>query len=229
MGEHPILFSGPMVRTILAGQKTQTRRVVKPQPSFPCGFEKIVSVLDPWHADAFVGTPGEGVVKSSGPRERQWHLEDWSGNLVARWDVRCPYGVPGDLLWVRETWDFRPWGDRVVRVAYAADGDQSGEIRVPDGWNPMLYNYARWRPSIHMPRWASRLTLRVTDVRVERVQEISHADAIAEGCADPTGHNAHRFHFADVWDTLNAKRGHGWDANPWVWVISFERGEADHG
>lgn len=188
MKEHPILFSGPMVRAILEGRKTQTRRVMKPQPRF-----------DP-------------------PKVQ----EVW----------KCPYGGPSNQLWVRET--------HAVLSAGYTDGtgmDIRYKATDPD------YPYG-WTPSIHMPRWASRLTLEVTDVRVERVREISEEDALAEGsflgrcpCQEmqrkpkttveaafrQTGCHIHGEEFATLWNSINAKRGYGWDENPWVWVISFRR------
>lgn len=177
MSEHPILFSGPMVRAILAGQKTMTRRVVN----------------------------GEAL---------KWLTPDtFPPAFVADWNGLCPYGVPGDLLWVREAFMPRPGFERVSRPHYRADDDR------PE-WRGL------WKPSIHMPRWASRITLRVTDVRVERVQEITEGDAVREGVQaipEAPASLTDRTAFASLWDSLNAKRGHGWDVNPWVWVVSFER------
>jgi hypothetical protein len=171
----PILFSGPMVRTILEGRKTQTRRVIKPQLK-DC----------PWVADG------------------------------------CPYGQPGDLLWVREAWNYFGGNEYLYQqdkesVSYRADP-------------PVTQIHGdKWRPSIHMPRWASRLTLRITDVRVQRVQEISEGDAVAEGVkACIAGQDEHgpvktyRTGFVRVWQEINAKRGYSWESNPWVWSITFE-------
>jgi hypothetical protein len=185
MTERPILFSGPMVRAILEGRKTQTRRPVKPQPV--CG-------------DGIVQGPnGLFFVGQLRDSENAWR------------DILCPCGVPGDRLWVRETfWDGRPDIDNYV--LFVADG----------------YSFVRdWkkRPSIFMPRWASRITLEITDVRVQRVQETSAADCIAEGLtADlPMSHADWRDSFAGLWDSINEKRGFGWDANPWVWALTFGR------
>ena len=194
MKERPILFSAPMVRAILAGQKTQTRRVVKPQPDPGC-----------------VGHFGLG-----NPFVR-----------TAERNVGCPYGQPGDRLWVRETW--REFIDSEcvdgVRhelgrdVLYRADGDSS--------------KFA-WRPSIFMPRWASRINLEVVHVRVEKLQDISEADAIAEGA--PGGHGSipgylyaatpHE-HYRHIWESINGTGS--WDANPWVWVVEFKRIEPPKG
>jgi hypothetical protein len=134
---------------------------------------------------------------------------------------RCPYGVPGDRLWVRETVNVLAG----VEAVYAAD---NAKVR---GEGVMS-----WRdgtvPSIHMPRWASRLTLTITDVRVERLQDISEEDALAEGCSGMGGTNYDECEspseeFRHLWDSINAKRGHAWATNPWVWAITFERTSTD--
>lgn len=192
MRERPIIFSGPMVRAILDGRKTMTRRVIKPQP-----YDEYKTVM---------GIP----------------LLSWRG--CKGWDrermiTLCNYGVPGDLLWVRETW-------REGRLNTDAPIYREASERNIISTNCKL---VKWRPSIYMPRRASRITLEVTDVRVERVQEITCADAIAEGTLTPAHSQVYRKHtmnhdsFSDLWDSLNAKRGYGWDVNPWVWVISFKR------
>ncbi len=150
MKERPILFSADIVRALLAGRKTQTRRPITTlygHREFVLPFERRI-------------VPTQELIKFALER----------GESPASLHKYCPLGQPGDWLWVRETWDFVPWDDnkgenRTVIVCYAADGDQSRPIGVPDNWHPMLYNYQRWRPSIHMPRWASRLTLEVTRVR----------------------------------------------------------------
>lgn len=185
--ERPIIFSMPMVRAILDGRKTQTRRVVKPKP-----FER-----QPAH-----------------DMETTWM---WSYDAFGRGD---PYAcvkfacLKGDVLWVRETW----CPDLDGKPHYRADEtDYEAEL-------------TRWRPSIHMPRWAARLFLRVTAVRVEHLQEIRDAEFKAEGISmrDYQGHGPAAVQwmqgeFVKLWDSLNAHRGYGWDANPWVWVIEFER------
>ena len=179
MNEKPILFNGEMVRAILGGRKTQTRRVVKDQGRVPT------------------------VLQSDGNRLLPKHVPDWFTDY-------CPYGGHGDRLWVREThWraEGEGTGGKVRFLQYKATS--------PD--DPPLGD--RWRPSIHMPRWASRITLEVTGVRVERVQDISNEDVHAEGFA-PWGDKY--LSFADLWDSINANRGYGWDANPWVWVVEFK-------
>lgn len=206
--ERPILFSGPMVRAILDGRKTQTRRAGKDQEHRPVDEDE-----DGWYWQKPIGE--EGIVYHS------------------RVHVRCPYGVPGDTLWVRECWGApdadhplcvdgrKPQrGDRMVYRANPADDYQWGSGKPSQGGFV-------WRASIHMPRWASRITLEVTDVRIERVQETSVDDAIAEGVwLDPPDAPGFRSElrpaFRKLWDSLNAKRGFGWEANPWVWVITFK-------
>ena len=195
MKERPILFSGPMVRAILSGAKTQTRRVVK-------------------LTDA-------GRVRDVGSR-RNWHIGDPDAVLA------CHYGQPGDRLWVREAFMPCPLENPTTcpsrwNIAYASDAEQV-ERQAPAGYNPMLYNYERWTPSIHMPRWASRITLEITGVRVERLQAISEADARAEGAIgavdNSIGNNwCARQAFSALWESINGPGS--WDANPWVWVVSF--------
>jgi len=223
MKERPILFNAEMVRAVLGGRKTQTRRVVKPQPPH-------------WRW-----------------ADRKW--DDSCANVAMsasrEYWVKCPYGLPGDRLWGRETfqwvdpmdwsgtivecpsidkWPLHPedWttGCREVGVAYRAEGEAEDQLLLPPDLG--------WRPSIHMPRWVSRINLEVTGVRVERVREISEDDAVDEGipvmieghiwyCAD--GENTTREPidaFETLWDSINAKHGFGWDSNPWVWVVEFE-------
>ena len=215
--ERPILFSGPMVRAILDGRKTQTRRVTK-VTSDGCPSGMI--------------TPLAGFV----PRTPEHHVS------------YCPFGSVGDRLWVRETWRAAwdpKFGHGVIYKSDGAFGFANG-IDAPcrDGYEWIVEHYGcdprtePWRPSIHMPRWASRLTLEITGVKVERIQVCSHADAIAEGIESHDddgaiyygpfgrGHADPRFEFRRRWDALNAKRGYGWDVNPWVWVLSFRRIDA---
>jgi hypothetical protein len=214
MRERPILFSAPMVRALLAGTKTQTRRAMRCQP----GLEATV------HVEHFHQT----VVDR--------HGEDQPGPEIfgAWWDdgesgMRCPYGAPGDHLYVRETWmDLlgtgieRKTGDP-GRYAYAADtppGSYGDEARKTYG--------LKWKPSIHMPRWASRILLEVTEVRVQRLQDISGNDVIAEGCEFPDGEGIARgqirarwLPYRKLWESINGPGS--WDANPWVWVIEFRK------
>lgn len=186
MSDKPILFSCPMVRAILEGHKTQTRRILKSQPG---ELDRVFQM-------------GDG----------SWHVAASDGSHMS--PVNVPYAI-GDRLWVRETWV--DGGDYYGGVLYRADflADEC------------VFKTPMWTPSIHMPRWASRLTLRVTDVRVQRVQDISEADAEAEG-SEPIlvppdgGSEPHKEGFRDLWNLLNAKRGYGWDENPWVVALTFE-------
>lgn len=177
MKERPILFSGAMVRALLDGTKTQTRRMVKPQPRILAGE------LLCWKDDALT--------------------DDQMAEL-------CPYGQPGDRLWVREAWmDLRGVDGAVGPCMYRATFGNA-----PDG--------GKWRPSIHMPRWASRITLEVTGMRVERLQDISEADARAEGVSRAQCPDWHATtDFRAIWESINGPGS--WDANPWVWVVEFKR------
>lgn len=209
MKERPILFSGDMVMAILDGRKTQTRRVVKPQPP-------------DWLQVYSVGVCG-GKVSFVG----HGRSEQFADSSTAK----CPYGVPGDRLWVRETWQHTVATDSDCCVAYKADmsaqhsiADQCGDgdfVKVGGDCVPL--HIGRWRPSIHMPRWASRITLEITGVRVQRLQYISEADAVSEGCqcAGVPASLTNRGAFAKLWESIN---GEGtWAANPWVWAIEFRR------
>jgi hypothetical protein len=209
MKERPILFSAPMVRAVLEGRKTQTRRVVKPRrdPDFGCEL-----------------SPGE-----------------IAGEIRDGHYALCPHGVPGDRLWVREAFsgkhdydaghDGKPWPPSVWfqndPIWYWADG------------RPEHGDWTRPRPSIHMPRWASRIALEVTGVRVERLQDISETDAKAEGIEfdprlDPCGPCKWRHYgkpntglyppqasFETLWSSING--ADSWAADPWVWVVEFRR------
>ena len=207
MTERPILFNDAMVRAILDGRKTQTRRVVKPQPS---DASKWVAV------DHF----GNGEFVPVLPCHGRPH------GIHAPAAISCPYGQTGDRLWVRES--FMPAPLEVVPetpeptrwdIIYAADGGQSVKL-APAGYNPTLYNHERWTPSIHMPRWASRITLEITGVRVERLRDISSADCWAEGIQHSPDVDPYH-EFADLWSSVYGAES--WAANPWVWVVEFRR------
>lgn len=223
MNEKPILFSGPMVRAILEGRKTQTRRVLNPQP------------------ENLSGPNCDGL---------------WSDTIapVVRY-FSCPYGRPGDQLWVRESFCYKfVDGKPVIKRGgqktcyYRAtekkhvvkdDGDGGTAFR-SDGTEA-----SPWIPSIHMPRSASRIALEITDIRVERLQNITGDDAISEGISNlssvcltngeckfyprtynipagdyPTQHEVARARYAALWDSIN-KNKHPWSSNPWVWVVGF--------
>ena len=206
MSERPIIFSAPMVRAILAGRKTQTRRIAKLNAS--------------------------GRVKEPGS-PRNWHCDDPEATLA------CPYGQPGDTLWVRETChaheltdveayedtfgvmerrglEVPPYG--LDGVVYAADDhfrEIENSIAASERWG-VLNAYGNKQgatvPAIHMPRWASRITLGIAAVRLQRLQAITEADVRSEGCA-------HGQAFTDLWNDING--AHSWDRNPWVWAITF--------
>ena len=231
MKEHPILFSAPMVRAILDGRKTQTRRVIKPQPSERFFVEGVARL-----------TIGMNPAEDG----RNWYDADGvnPGRLV-----RPPWRV-GDKLWVRETWCHK--ADDNGMIVYNAEGDWDAscvwyaadgiDVRMVDGdgWgvtNKDGTERRPWRPSIHMPRWASRITLEVTRVWAERLQDISEADARAEGVepyrcpqADALMNAVgggmkpipYTSGFANLWNSI-AKPGEAWHANPWVWVREFKR------
>lgn len=194
MTERPILFSGPMVRALLDGTKTQTRRVCKPANE---------------HALSYVVGPFEERGDLTAGR-----FGDEEGNLT----FPCPYGRLGDSLWVRES-----VADIGARLTYRADTDDGAHCKVK-----------RWTPSIHMPRWASRILLEITNVRVERLQDISEKDAVAEGIArtkagfwslygqrDVDGTFSPRASYRALWESINGAGS--WDANPWVWVVEFKK------
>ena len=234
MSERPILFSGPMVRAILAGQKTVTRRVVTPQPHGDGRWSHIVASTDAkkcglWYLS--VPDPSGARFTDRG-RERE----------VAR--VRCPHGMPGDMLWVRETWaspskHIVAYDSDATCGAYLSDGG-GNFVWMPHGYiveserehghhNRIGRRFGlkayggRWRPSIHMPRWASRITLRVEGVRVERLHAINDEDALREGVCvldGVAGTTTPRERFAELWDEINGKRA-PWESNPWVWRVAF--------
>ena len=205
MKVRPMLFSAPMVRALLDGSKTQTRRVVKPQPESR-HIEQVGSML------GFKKRNGDGFWLW--PNAREKILTD------------CPYGQPGDRLWVRENgWErpertpkmMREGADTWEPYYFDADGltDQDSE-------DFKAWGFKR-RPSIHMPRIASRITLEITGVRVERLQDISRGDAMAEGCPFPNmakGDDPRQWYTA-LWDQINGAGS--WKTNPWVWVVEFKK------
>ncbi|QHQ14549.1 morphogenetic protein [Pectobacterium parmentieri] len=217
MKERPIIFNAEMVRAILDGSKTQTRRTLRIQPT-ECNHTHW-----PEHPNS------------------EWNYDDrgWScavcgnGVSLAKRDVKgitCPFGKVGDRLWVRETWARYNIDQNAHDMAYRAT--------TPDDWP----KEGRWRPSIHMPRWASRILLEITDVRVERLNDISEENAIAEGVARRHSDTYHGFYrdyenegygqgctfandsFRSLWKSIYGAES--WEANPWVWVIEFKRMEA---
>ena len=207
INERPILFSAPMVRAILEGRKTVTRRAVKPVR----GYEEFSNCR-----------PDKAAAS---------HAVWWHGRFETVGTMQyCPYGKPGDRLWVRETWVADAQVDAVAPrnlsqgepIQYPADGDvrQIGCAMIKPG---------KIRPSIHMPRWVSRILLEITDVGVERLQDISRADIRAEGllcppelASDDVSPN-YRDWYPVAWRELWESIGGDWDTNPWVWVVEFKR------
>lgn len=195
MKERPILFNGEMVRAILDGRKTQTRRPVKPQP------EPIPE--DVWK-DKRV------------PSERQfWWPSKKAGQMVELRDMAslAPLGTVGDRFWVRETWA------ECIGVTNPHKDDTGNRYKATDSG----YDVDRWTPSIHMPRWASRIELEITRVWVERVQDITEEDAKKEGMTVTEYYamskNPNRSTFSDLWQSIYGT----WAANPWVWAYEFRR------
>lgn len=210
--ERPILFSSPMIRAILDGRKTQTRRVMKPQP-------RLHSCEGGW--------PGRVDPMADGTWSVLCHACGWDGC----W--RCPYGVPGDRLWVRETWLYVGPGSgsdlpeyEIERARPENHSPSNCWYRADPSWDSGDPASLKWAPSIFMPRWASRLTLEIAEVRVQRLQEISEDDARAEGVEVRYEEGRKivwaRDVFAELWDSINGQRA-PWSINPWVWAISFKK------
>lgn len=239
--EKPILFSGEMVRAIRDGRKTQTRRIINPQP--PLYIDELHGNELRNRAPYELEHPETGCIVGSG------FFDD--DDLA----YKCPFGRHGDELWVRETWavhgclydDLPPRGIHgSVKGGAWKDGDSIWYAA--DGENPTpatgsCKQRGRWRVSIHMPRWASRIQLLITDVQVERLNDITEEDAKAEGTScrsdlawgglygtDPDTMPAwavdhgHRYGFREIWEQINGEGS--WDANPWVWVVGFENVKA---
>lgn len=220
--ERPILFSTPMVQAIIALIKRMTRRTK--------GLKKVNEKPEEWEING------------------SWH--DFNGKFAVEFRhkqtgefvlIECPYGKLGDILWVRETWgnysEDNPERNATYYL-YRADypQDAKGYWYEPEQIN--FCDFPRWRPSIHMPRVACRIRLKITDIRVERLQDISEEDAKAEGavkvqyCLHPDDgvvpyedelYGTYKQGFNALWDSINKDRGHGWDQNDWVWVVCFER------
>lgn len=209
--ERPILFAAPMIRALLEGRKTVTRREIKPSMrTADSQFELHQQPDGSWRP---MHTFDESCMDDQGTEH----------------PIVCPYGKPGDRLWVRETWSAGGQFDQMAPSEI--DPLYVGQIRYPaDG-----RSFGRARPSIHMPRWASRILLEITDVRVERLQDISEDQAKAEGVRLYTDHTE----LGDWWhvegietysadprksfELLWSSVGGDWQANPWVWVVEFKR------
>lgn len=202
MKTRPILFSTPMVQALLGGSKTMTRRIVKPHP-----HQRVNEIIE---------YQGEFLIY-----EKQKYGQEES--------IICPYGQPGDLLWVREGFRCNGWATDVATILYKANER--------DSYTEMCEQYSvegkkrlnitqTWKPSIHMPRWANRITLEITDIRVERLNDISEVDAKKEGAASVTAlindvpTESYDEGFARLWESINGEGS--WDQNPWVWVVKFK-------
>jgi hypothetical protein len=238
--EIPILFSGEMVRAILDGRKVQTRRVIKPQPpatGHPAWTETKRGRSVHWYSDAIRTEPQVIGVSFSWAWPGVFARDAFpsgAGVMPHPDGAFCPYGQPGDRLWVREAWAVGKPCDDIRPRDLAEYNDESSQLAVDykaDAhriWGD-TGDCGKTRPGIHMPRWASRITLEVTGVRVERVQSISEADAIAEGVGswrpDTMRYVAQNpvQEFSELWDSINAERGYSWESNPWVWVVGFRR------
>lgn len=219
MKERPILFSAPMVRAILSGQKTVTRRTVRHQPDVP--------VTDAIPRRNF----------PHGPALIDWYWRPKYGHLngipSTGWDFKCPYGQPGDRLWVREAFgsQVRSHGGGTGRfTVYRATSPDAIDFKCASGKEYPV----KWKPSIHMPKHLSRILLEITDIRVEQLQDINEEHAIAEGVdvsicqqfleTSPTRHQcklAALHGFSGLWESINGTGA--WDSNPWVWVVEFKR------
>jgi hypothetical protein len=220
MAERPILMSAPMVRALLEGRKTQTLRIIKLIDPPPHQFPE-ATLVECWHVP-------DGLV---------WAYPGGE-HVSCRPAARCPYGKPGDRLWVRETWlpcchgSYEAW----PRNGGTPVDAQQAFIQYKED-APIDDYKGFWRSSIHMPRWASRFTLEITEVRVQRLQEISKEDVVAEGvkaqcvycrandetCSDGSDSCSGEFQYSymQLWESINGGVG-SWDLNPWVWAISFK-------
>jgi hypothetical protein len=219
MKERPILFSGPMVRAILDGRKTQTRRAMKPQPGNNDRYRWAGSVK------------GDVFQWGHAPKNDPY-------NYFQENEIKCPYGATGDRLWVKET--FYAWGTweqyydgNKKRWRFLDHTDSKHPVKYPATEGNRFYQGPanggddyHCRPSIFMKRKYSRIALEVTGVRVKRVQDISEDDAQKEGVTPSiVGKNLdglkYRSGFQTLWDSINEKRGYGWNSNPFVWVVEF--------
>jgi hypothetical protein len=221
MKEHPILFSGPMVRAILEGRKTQTRRVLKPQPLAGIGILGIQNGTIGFHG-------GDAPVCKFGmPSDRLWVRETFmlETNFDIDYDAKPPFADGRPVKWEESECDGKYW----LQAHYRAT-DPKPDLVDSETWSECV-----WRPSIFMPRWASRITLEVTDVRAEKLHDINHADAVNEGVnRNRSGlyewfdyqEELYQFSsaqesFQSLWESINGPES--WQKNPWLWVITFRR------
>lgn len=210
MKERPIIFNAEMVRAILDGRKTQTRRVMRVQPESPeLGLSRITEAKN-----------------SSDTGKYFWSLSDALGSRPRSKLFPCPFGQVGDRLWVRETCQAKELESGLDVICYPAD-----DVEIPVKAHPLdagnwidLYRYRGKEgikvPSIHMPRHACRLVLEITDVRVERLRSMSQQDARAEGVIAASGPMEAGLAFRQLWESIYG--ADSWQVNPWVWVIEFK-------
>jgi len=213
MRERPIIFNADMVRAVLDGRKSQSRRIMRVQPD-SAGFESRF-IID--------------STKRSEIGKWCWAEPGVFVNPLRSALFSCPFGEIGDRLWVRETFRVHSRATDVATLVYKASEQQSWtqqthRVPIEKCHKPAVVD--KWTPSIHMPRWASRITLEITGVRVERLQDISHSDAKSEGCWYGRGGGEPDFavnpsgHFPTLWASIYGEEN--WQANPWVWVIEFK-------
>lgn len=210
MSERGMIFNGEMVRAILEGRKTQTRRVL-------ATYQDAVKFCPEWDVN------GKQIFIVLGEK-------DHTGMNPVITAIPCPFGQPGDRVWVRETFRVHSRATDVATLVYRASVRNSWTEqthRVPVAVCNKPATPEKWTPSIHMPRWASRITLEITDVRVERLRDLSEEDAKSEGIIPSAGGVLpgweYRINFRDLW--MDIYGTDNWEANPWVWVIEFKRVE----
>lgn len=213
--ERPILFNAEMVNAIMGNRKNVTRRPIKPQPK----YSNYSISIDPWEEGITVFKPREWGVYKEGDPPGMWGLKEV---------IKCPFGQPGDELWVKEDWAV----DESYDTTKSSEIPESESVwckAISDSNEPWdtLNCRGKWRPADHMPRSFSRIQLLVKTVRVERVQDITEEDAKAEGVLfNPIIYGEERpatNGFRDLWNSIYEHKGYGWDVNPWVWVVEFER------
>lgn len=222
MRERPIIFNADMVRAVLDGRKTQTRRIIQsPAKNMQANGQKVIDYREP--GDKWYGEHVFSMRNQSGT---------WCDYTKEQFLAKCPFGAVGDHLWVRETFRVHSRATDVATLVYKASEQQSWtqqthRVPIEHCHKPAVVD--KWTPSIHMPRWASRIALVITGVRVERLQDISHSDAKSEGCWYGRGGGEPDFavnpsdHFPTLWASIYGEES--WQADQWVWVIEFKRVE----
>jgi len=224
--ERPIVFTEESVRAILAGRKTQTRRVIKPVPD---GVGNKKGILTP-----FVYKEVE-IFNKNFQLEKLTHHPKNGQRLIK--EIKCPYGIPGDRLWIKEPWRTEELESGLDGARFRADNYFQvikNTMEASEAWADAHHKgNGLWRSSRFMPRWASRVLLEVANIRVQRVQDISIDEVDAEGWPGAPDQITDEirysnqvdqgfYWFSHLWDKINAKRGYGWDVNPWVWAVEFK-------